>query len=391
MPSRAPEHFKTYTVRTQVKHWILKDYLEGYLTALRRTVEAIHYIDGFAGRGVYGENQPGSPLLALEILARQPIPAYASFVEQEQDNFENLEAVVGKHALSAASAVSVRMIHGSFEDHIEDVLGGEPYSKYQRVATFAFVDPCAIRGVRMRDLARLLDRSYSEVLLLWNYDGLNRWLGLIAKQERPLGELQEFFGDPLIGQRALEIVRSSESPEGKEVGLLDLFIASLRAWSGAQYFVPMRFEADAAERTSHYLVHCSRHPLAFRLMKEVMGKAAMRTSDTGTFMCLGAKERGQTLDLFAPHLDSARQAILRQVAAGATRVDTFTEQWAERPDDPIPGTTYKKLLLELEAAGEIVVLDPGSGRKVAACDRRKHRGKPTLAGHYEVALALPTS
>ena len=57
---------------TQVTHDILSSYLLRWASILsgargdaRRL--AFHYVDGFAGRGRYSSEEPGSPLIAMEI------------------------------------------------------------------------------------------------------------------------------------------------------------------------------------------------------------------------------------------------------------------------------------------------------------------------------------
>lgn len=68
MPAVSPsDHFANYTDNNRIKHEILSRYLKQYTTALSRTVGGFHYIDGFAGRGRYGEVD-GSPLRALAVL-----------------------------------------------------------------------------------------------------------------------------------------------------------------------------------------------------------------------------------------------------------------------------------------------------------------------------------
>ena len=52
--------------------------------------------DGFAGPGTYAESQAGSPLLILELLASQSIPATASFVEANEDLLSLLLGLVAQ-------------------------------------------------------------------------------------------------------------------------------------------------------------------------------------------------------------------------------------------------------------------------------------------------------
>lgn len=70
------DHFETYRLQTQVKHRLLTDYLPAYLNVLGTANKNILYIDGFAGRGFYrdddGNEHLGSPLRALEVISSDP-------------------------------------------------------------------------------------------------------------------------------------------------------------------------------------------------------------------------------------------------------------------------------------------------------------------------------
>lgn len=74
MPSKGREHFNEYAPQTAIKHAIFEKYFRAYISILGKYVDGFHYIDGFAGRGTYGRNQPGSPLLAIDALKGLDFP-----------------------------------------------------------------------------------------------------------------------------------------------------------------------------------------------------------------------------------------------------------------------------------------------------------------------------
>lgn len=375
------DHFDQYTPQNRIKHTILSKYFSAYMEALGGNAQAIHYIDGFAGGGLYENRYRGSPLIALELLATQSMPCSASFIEEDPQLFPKLEQAISQHpSVTGHKLFDEPFIkQGEFKDWVESTLKRPIYSRFSKVATFAFVDPCGVRGVRMSDLSLLLSRQYSECLLFWNYDGINRWLGGVAKREHPRSGLDELFGDPdLVDEALLHFDRSASSAE-KEQKILRLFIGGLKK-SGKQFVLPFRVEAKDKDRTSHYLIHCSGHPLAFKIMKDVMGGAGTGT-ETGAFEFSSAAE---TAALFSPLADQARDNILKQLARGPLRVSVFTKEWILRPDDFFRDKDYRGILLELEAAGLVEVLDK-SGKSVVAASRRPQRqGKPTLGPDYLV-------
>lgn len=172
MPRKGRAHFDTYTDQNRVKHAILTKYLDVYLKALRASVDAFHYIDGFAGPGTYDAEQIGSPIVALDLLANQPKPATASFVENDATLFASLERIVGS-AHSASRLVEAPWLRrAEFSACLDEIIARPALARFRRVATFAFVDPCGPTGMYVDDLAKILRLPFGECLIFFNYDGL---------------------------------------------------------------------------------------------------------------------------------------------------------------------------------------------------------------------------
>jgi three-Cys-motif partner protein len=372
------EHFDEYTAQNRIKHAILRKYFSAYLSALGGIADAFHYIDGFAGAGKYEQEHHGSPLIALELLSSQPRPASASFIEKDAQLFSQLREAINKHPATKKLLDPPLIEHGAFSEWIGAILARPIYGRFRRVATFAFVDPCGVQGLRMQDLAAVLSRQYGECLVFWNYDGINRWLGGVRKGEHPRAGLVDLFGSDALVDEALRLF-DGPRPD-KEKGILELFIRALND-AGTTHVLPFRVTAKERDRTSHYLLHCSRHGLAFKIMKEVM--AGTTTADDGEFEFSTAAESGS---LFSPVLDAARDEVLSTLARGRAQVKVFTEQWVMRPRDYLVAKDYRELLLSLERERKIEVLDKKGENVVPADKRRPHQGKPTLGGDYFVRL-----
>jgi hypothetical protein len=268
--------------------------------------------------------------------------------------------------------------HGEFAQFVPQILTRQIYSGYRAVATFAFIDPCGARGVRMTDIARIMSQAYGECLLFWNYDGINRWLGAVAAATHPIDGLNELFGDEKVVREALKIF--AEDPRDKERMLRDLFLDSIKKHSAGKFLLPFRFEAKDSARTSHYLVHCSNDGLAFKIMEHVMGKASL--SEEGTLELLGDADTSFQMGMFRPHFDQARADILKILDRATAPVHLFTEEWVRRPTDLMTSDGYRRLLLELEKSGEIQVLDKTGATPAPGDKRRKIRGKTTLGEDY---------
>lgn len=387
MSNNDRRHFEKYTPQNQIKHEILSKYFSAYLKTLAPHAKAFHYIDGFAGPGLYEGRIHGSPLLALDVLDDQGVPCSASFIEKDAQLYATLKKSVAAHAVVKSGKLFDEPFveQGEFKDWVTTVLSRPIYEKHRTAATFAFVDPCGVRGVRMCDLVALLNRPYGECLLFWNYDGINRWLGGVAKGEHERMGLVELFGADEAVDQALKFYGSVAPTADKEKEILQLFMRALRR-GGKKYILPFRVEARDKDRTSHYLIHCSGHSLAFKIMKGVMSKATTSAS-VGTFQFSTAAE---TASLFTP-ADDARTEVLQRLHTGPARVKVFTEEWPLRADDFFIDKDYREILLGLESAKIIEVLDKACRDPAPAAKRPMRDGKPTLGPDYYIRIVPPKS
>ncbi len=116
-------------------------------------------------------------------------------------------------------------------------------------------------------------------------------------------------------------------------------------------------------------------------MKEVMWKRG-RSDDGAGGLQFEQASRTNFIPLFDPRYD-VKTEILQTLAIGPQRVDLFYFDWVFRPDDLLCQPAYKQALLELEARGNIEVLDTDGFTPKPAKNRRRHQGMPTLGeGHY---------
>jgi hypothetical protein len=185
----------------------------------------------------------------------------------------------------------------------------------------------------------------------------------------------------MVATEALKTL--SEDAPDKERALRDLFFESVRKYSKARFLLPFRFEAKDSSRTSHYLVHCCNDGLAFKIMKHVMGKAS--SSDQGLFELLNDADTSFQMGMFRPHVDKARSEILQKLKHSKVPVRLFTENWVRRPTDLMTSDGYRILLLDMERAGEIKVLDIDGATPKSAEKRRRRLGKPTLGENYVIS------
>lgn len=388
MPKHDNLHFNDYTRQNEVKHRILKQYLPAYFRALKNIVNCFHYVDGFSGPGEYAGGVPGSPILAIEKIEEAGLlqKTTLSFVDNSKKYYEALSEKIVQHRTYQNFMDEPFIKHGNFHDHIETILSKEVL-KYKKVATFSFIDPCGVDGVRIQDLCRLLSLPFGEVLLFFNYDGINRILGGISSGEHDKRVLVELFGSELMVDDLLLKLSNVNSPSEKEHIIRDYFIGSLRSLCNIRYFVPFRVENPVMDRTSHYLVHCCNNCLGFKMMKHVMWEASTKQgSEYSGLEFLNDDELGRQFTLFKHDIDNQKQKIVDTVSMSPCKVSLFKKDWVCKPNDAFSEGLYSKMLLDLEADGRILVYDRNNKEVAPVSKRRKSQGKPTIGDDYWIRV-----
>src|SRR5687767_9968881 len=119
---------------TRAKHQILASYLDGWFPVLSSTYGRILFLDGFAGRGVYEDGSPGSPIIALQrLLDHAYFPRLGErefvfiFVEADDNNVKSLKAELQRFVARREpwpKNVTYHVIHSTFETAASDILGG---------------------------------------------------------------------------------------------------------------------------------------------------------------------------------------------------------------------------------------------------------------------------
>lgn len=171
---------------------------------------------------------------------------------------------------------------------------------------------------------------------------------------------------------------SPSGQAGRHAGMLEVATVG--------YF-PRELSIPRRDRTSHYLIHLTQHPLGFKIMKEVMRGESSESEDVGSFGLIPDEELTRQRGLFSPNLERARTDILSELGRGTRLVRLFVDNWPSRPSDVLAPTQYKELVLALEAQQRIAIHDPLTGVEAPALRRRKtSRGHATLGERYEVRL-----
>lgn len=256
LPDSAPEKW-IYKEHTRVKHAILRKYMDGWVRILGSTYRVICYVDGFAGRGVYDDDSPGSPIIVMELAEQMKHNCDSCIcinIENDKDNYDCLVEEVAKARIKYPHA-SVENIHADFESAVTDLL-----NRYndRLPPTFFFIDPFGFNGVPFHIIQRILSIPRTEILFTFMTRDINRFLS----SEKHQNALSTLFGLDNV----VEVLHRDYPGITPDQALLALYRDNLHSRANVSFTMPYRVNMTEKRDTLYYLLHASNHFKAFRLM-----------------------------------------------------------------------------------------------------------------------------
>lgn len=226
-------------------------------------------IDGFAGRGMYMEGEPGSPKImhdrAVELVEAGLVEKVAiRCSEKDPTNFAHLESVFA--AIPKHAGVTVKVTEQTFQEVAEGFLKWVKTQRPPTPPTFVFVDPFGISGVSLNLLRRLMEVPRLEVFLTLMVRDPARFL----MEENYAGPLTELFG----GHKWRECIGAEDKPQCLMLKFREVVLDGV-----ADYALPYRVFEDERQTVLYYLVHLTNNDLGMREMK----KAMMRSTGDMSF------------------------------------------------------------------------------------------------------------
>jgi hypothetical protein len=267
---------------------------------------------------------------------------------------------------------------GTFSQHVNEILnrvGGK------LAPTFLFVDPCGVSGASFKTIAAVMACENCEAFIFFNIDGVRRIAGL----EEISDVLIELMGSEQRATVLYDALRTTRSVRERERLIVSHYREAIIEEIGARYVIAFRVEHEDQRKASHYFIHATKHRLGFAIMKDVMWRRGHSADQPGALE-LRQSGRSNFVPLFDLEADEIKSQILTVLERGPIRAITFYETWVWRPDDLQCESSYRKVLLELEAEGKIEILSK-DGKTVTPADvRPRPKGKSTLSKDRIVQL-----
>lgn len=253
------------------KHDLLRLYLPKYGGKTGSRAPGVVYLDGYAGRGRYEDDTPGSAERILQIAQHQAtagIKYRLFFHESDPKSYAVLKSVVDEYVALGVHA----------EASPDDVITGLPgvIAVAQDLPLFLFLDPCGL-GLPFADLTRTLTGPRAgtwpptEVLLNFSLEAVRRIAGHVTSNtpnERTMARLDGSLG----GVWWRDIIRQSGVTDEAVRQIVQEFVDRLsKATSMHTYAIPVHRAPH--HKPVYYLVFGTRSTLGMWYFADATARA----------------------------------------------------------------------------------------------------------------------
>ena len=277
------KHFEKKDIQTILKHILLKDYLTRWANVFMRasiskSIKKCHFVDCFAGRGLFKDGQEGSPLIAINNLFR--LQSEFQYNNECRFHIHTVELLEDYHNLlqeMARRSPYPSQIHnycGEFKNYVDKLISSTSGSP-----ALYFIDPFGYKGVHMDDIRKILSERSHEVLInVMSYSLVRNY-----KIENNHEELCKFFGIDELPQNIKDYIimasnddvlvnKSSRNLFGKlEDDIIDLYIYNLKKnFDGQVYTLKKRIYSPLNPNVYFHLVFATRNRAGLVEMKNSM-------------------------------------------------------------------------------------------------------------------------
>lgn len=351
--------FEESTAQSRIKATIVRDYFWAWVKVIVsaqrkwKKGERIAYIDLFAGPGRYKDGTKSTPLLILETAIADPDMCerlVTIFNDVDPVNAETLTKEIGE-------IPGIRSLKYKPQIQAEEVGDKivQMFEKLNLIPTLFFVDPWGYKGLSLGLINSVVKNWGCDCIFFFNYNRINMGLN---------NEAVEKHIDVLLGEEragALRKTLAGLKPDERETAIIEALAEALKEL-GAQYVLPFCFKDEKGNRTSHYLVFATKHPLGYRIMKGIMAKySSEEHQGVASFGYCPASQIHQLLFELNRPLDDLEGMLLRDFSGQTLTVEQIYN--LHNVGKPYIMKNYKAILLKMEEENTIQTNPPSAKRR----------------------------
>jgi three-Cys-motif partner protein len=250
---------------------IIKKYVDGFSRILGSRNDELYYVDGFAGKGIYGRGEKGSPVLIAEFSqglrsSNAPYILYCLNVEKDPDVFSNLCDATSRFGRF------IENLEGSFDGRVDDIL-----IKIKGNPSIFFIDPFGVKGADWNSVEKILSRKETtDIWIRFDHKTVLRLCGSFDSDARAargkLGALQKLFGISDLDYLWSRL-GCGETPKERIDNAVRLYVEQLEngySRAGKQGFAAAYPIISLDGQQKYHLVFACAHPKAATLASDIV-------------------------------------------------------------------------------------------------------------------------
>jgi len=230
----------------------------------------IGYIDLYAGQGRDNSGQESTPLLILKnAINNENLRESLITVFNDSDPKKVLKL---KKTILSLEGIGL-LKHEPIFDNV--IVGDELVNKFEDIEfipTLFFVDPWGYKGLSRRLFKSILKDWGCDFILFFNYRRINAALN----NSLLFRNMEYIFGTDRANKLSNEL-KILNANKRHDVVINEMKMA-LEEIEG-RYILPFIFRNKTGRAITHHLIFVSKHPLGYKIMKDIMAKYSVQTLD----------------------------------------------------------------------------------------------------------------
>jgi len=350
-------NFEEQREQSAIKTEIVTKYFNAWATILSKRYLKIGYIDLFAGPGKFNDGSKSTPIIITENILqnsvfRQKVILY--FNEMEEEYYaqlkENIQKISGIETLTYKPIIQNNEVdYNTPSQFMAD-----------KIPLFCFLDPAGYKGLSLELIRAFGKDNGTDVIFFFNYNDINRGL----TNPKVLKEMQQIFGLFHYNQLIKKI--NGQTGQNRESIVMNEISEAIRD-IGIKYVLPFRFKSIGKERTSHYIIFCSKNSTGFNIMKDIMYSIGEKDfNGIGNFEFIPSCDKNyfqqlEIVDLFNTTFEDFKHYLCHKYKHKKTTV--FNLITSDSPNTKFVKSQYKDALKQLESEGRISCIPDKNNRK----------------------------
>lgn len=344
---------------TLAKHNILTTYLKAWVPIMSRYLhnlgakeQSLLFVDGFAGPGVYENDQDGSPILALKAILNHPVelpvPVRLVFIEKNSERHQSLACLINNMMEQIRRSPKIESVHielGECEQIISNWLNYREKGRTKLGPAFLFLDQFGYSDVSMELIQRIMSQPLCEVFSYLNWANLKRFI----TDETKWSTISHTFG----GDEWKKALRLEQRE--KDSFMLESYRNALLTKAATKYVWHFAM-CDKDGKLIYWLFFCTNNLRGLEEMKKTMWKV----DPTGGFRFSG-KDNLSQFHLFKEFDD---RMLAEQLVSNLHGKTLSVYKVKEFVLTETPAYKYKSALKLLEKDGLLKVVDAYSKRRM---------------------------